>query len=217
MQPSGHSSLPLRPQWTAPQQQQPYPNPAAMQNYFQQSAYSSHYAQAYMQAQGIQPAPLPLHASTRGAYTQSGPSSRPSNNTARQPRNAQPTGSWYQPGHSRCSYKNCRFTGAPKALEIHMMDRHLIFPPGWDRKAKKDEWDADPSLKGCAYSSFLPSVIVDRSKETDPNPRDKPSLGHARDTRGVEGRAAEAVSNSSSCGPQKAEDGGGCCPWPADG
>ncbi|RXW24778.1 hypothetical protein EST38_g1110 [Candolleomyces aberdarensis] len=28
------------------------------------------------------------------------------------------------------------------------MDRHLIFPPGWEKRPKKPEWDADPSLKG---------------------------------------------------------------------
>ncbi|KAI0660463.1 nuclear fragile X mental retardation-interacting protein 1-domain-containing protein [Cubamyces menziesii] len=28
------------------------------------------------------------------------------------------------------------------------MDRHLIYPPGWENRKKKDDWDADPSLKG---------------------------------------------------------------------
>ncbi|KAH6917299.1 hypothetical protein BKA70DRAFT_330195 [Coprinopsis sp. MPI-PUGE-AT-0042] len=164
MQPSGHSSLPSRPQWPAVPQQVPYQNVAAMQNYFQRGAYSSHYAQAYLQAQGIQPAlPAPPHASTHGAYSQSGPSSRPyNNNNANRPqRPVQPTGAWYQAGHSRCSYKNCQFTGAPKALEIHMMDRHLIFPPGWDKKAKKDEWDADPSLKGKRIPIQGTNLILD--------------------------------------------------------
>ena len=30
-----------------------------------------------------------------------------------------------------------------------MMDRHLIFPLGWEHRKRKDDWDADPSLKGC--------------------------------------------------------------------
>lgn len=29
-----------------------------------------------------------------------------------------------------------------------MMDRHLIFPPGWDKRPRKADWDADPSMKG---------------------------------------------------------------------
>jgi Nuclear fragile X mental retardation-interacting protein 1 (NUFIP1) len=31
-----------------------------------------------------------------------------------------------------------------------MMDRHLIYPPGWEKRRKKPDWDADPSLKGSA-------------------------------------------------------------------
>ena len=54
-------------------------------------------------------------------------------------------GSWYQPGNCRCTRQGCAFTGSNKSVEIHMMDRHFIFPPGWQ---KKDEWDTDPSLKG---------------------------------------------------------------------
>ncbi|EPQ60715.1 hypothetical protein GLOTRDRAFT_118856 [Gloeophyllum trabeum ATCC 11539] len=37
--------------------------------------------------------------------------------------------------------------GSKKSVEIHMMDRHLIYPPGWEKRQKND-WDADPSLKG---------------------------------------------------------------------
>jgi len=29
------------------------------------------------------------------------------------------------------------------------MDRHLIYPSGWEKRQKKRDWDADPSLKGC--------------------------------------------------------------------
>ena len=33
------------------------------------------------------------------------------------------------------------------------MDRHLIYPPGWEKK-KKPSWDADPSLKGSVVLFF---------------------------------------------------------------
>lgn len=55
--------------------------------------------------------------------------------------------SWYQAGNTRCSHPGCKFSGSQKSVEIHMMDRHLIFPPGWDKR-KKSDWDTDPSLKG---------------------------------------------------------------------
>ena len=55
-------------------------------------------------------------------------------------------GSWYQSGNCRCTRQGCPFTGSRKSVEIHMMDRHFIFPPGWE---KKNDWDADPSLRGC--------------------------------------------------------------------
>lgn len=49
-------------------------------------------------------------------------------------------------GDSKCRYEGCSFGGSKKSVDTHMMDRHLIYPPGW--KKKKDNWDADPSLKG---------------------------------------------------------------------
>ncbi|KZT05961.1 uncharacterized protein LAESUDRAFT_813190 [Laetiporus sulphureus 93-53] len=55
---------------------------------------------------------------------------------------------WYQPGNTRCTHVGCKFVGSKKAVEIHMMDRHLIFPPGWENRKRKSDWDADPSLKG---------------------------------------------------------------------
>lgn len=61
---------------------------------------------------------------------------------------SRPNGQWYQPGSARCSQPGCQFTGSPKSVEIHMMDRHLIYPPGWEKRKKQDDWDADPSLKG---------------------------------------------------------------------
>ncbi|PFH54558.1 hypothetical protein AMATHDRAFT_72334 [Amanita thiersii Skay4041] len=60
------------------------------------------------------------------------------------------TSTWYQYGNVKCTYRDCSFTGSPKSVEIHMMDRHLIYPPGWEKQKQrqKSEWDADPSLKG---------------------------------------------------------------------
>ena len=58
---------------------------------------------------------------------------------------------WYAPGSSRCAHPGCGFAGAPKAVEVHMMDRHLVYPAGWDRRKRAGEWDADPSLKGCVF------------------------------------------------------------------
>ncbi|KAI0756615.1 nuclear fragile X mental retardation-interacting protein 1-domain-containing protein [Daedaleopsis nitida] len=55
---------------------------------------------------------------------------------------------WYQPGTCRCSMQGCSFTGSKKAVDIHMMDRHLVYPPGWEYRKRKNDWDADPSLKG---------------------------------------------------------------------
>jgi len=50
------------------------------------------------------------------------------------------------PGYIRCGHEGCLFSGAHKTVEIHKMDRHLIFPPGW--KKPRGDWDTDPSLKG---------------------------------------------------------------------
>jgi len=44
-------------------------------------------------------------------------------------------------------YDQCTFSGSQKAVEIHMMDRHLIYPPNHNKNKQRD-WDADPSLKG---------------------------------------------------------------------
>ncbi|EMD42234.1 hypothetical protein CERSUDRAFT_41682 [Gelatoporia subvermispora B] len=55
---------------------------------------------------------------------------------------------WYQSGNIRCTKPGCTFTGSKKAVETHMMDRHLIYPPGWESRKRKNDWDADPSLKG---------------------------------------------------------------------
>ncbi|KIJ45286.1 hypothetical protein M422DRAFT_30134 [Sphaerobolus stellatus SS14] len=58
-------------------------------------------------------------------------------------------GPWYTPGDVRCAHQGCPFTGSQKSVEIHRMDRHLIYPASWQKnKNAKDNWDADPSLKG---------------------------------------------------------------------
>ncbi|KAI9572886.1 hypothetical protein HD554DRAFT_2202714 [Boletus coccyginus] len=67
-------------------------------------------------------------------------------------------GSWYQPGNCRCTRQGCPFTGSRKSVEIHMMDRHFIFPPGWE---KKDDWDADPSLRGKRIAIQGTSLVLD--------------------------------------------------------
>ncbi|TFK77014.1 hypothetical protein BDN72DRAFT_890797 [Pluteus cervinus] len=102
-----------------------------MQQYYNPYV-SSHYAQAYAQYAQYQPLPvqhIPQYVPPpRPTYSQ--------------------MSSWYQTGSSRCSYKRCTFTGSEKSVEVHMMDRHLIYPPGWDRNKSSSGWDADPSLKG---------------------------------------------------------------------
>ncbi|KAI6047559.1 nuclear fragile X mental retardation-interacting protein 1-domain-containing protein [Pisolithus marmoratus] len=75
-------------------------------------------------------------------------------------------GSWYQPGNSRCQRQGCPFTGSHKSVEIHMMDRHFIFPSGWE-KNKKDDWDADPSLKGKPIPIQGTSVLLDTPEAVD--------------------------------------------------
>jgi hypothetical protein len=44
-------------------------------------------------------------------------------------------------GPVRCSYPGCEYSGYAKGIEIHKMDRHLIFPPGY--KPPKSAPDAD--------------------------------------------------------------------------
>lgn len=75
-------------------------------------------------------------------------------------------GSWYQPGNFRCQRQGCPFMGSQKSVEVHMMDRHFIFPPGWEEN-KKDEWDADPSLKGKPVLIQGTSVLLDTPEAID--------------------------------------------------
>ena len=71
-------------------------------------------------------------------------------------------GSWYQSGNCRCTRQGCSFIGSRKSVEIHMMDRHFIFPPGWE---KRDDWDADPSLRGCLIVVILRWPLTDADLE----------------------------------------------------
>ncbi|KAF8898649.1 hypothetical protein BD779DRAFT_1607395 [Infundibulicybe gibba] len=104
-----------------------------------QPYYSSYYSQAYMQAyakvENYSPASTNL------------PINPPSNNSrSNDPRLVRNLG--------------CSFTGSQKTVEIHMMDRHLIFPLGWDNR-KKSDWDADPSLKGKPIPIQGTNIILD--------------------------------------------------------
>ena len=98
------------------------------------SPVSSHYAQAYLQNS--------LGGFPQQTQTQTSPSTSTSAPTF-QPR-PRPRGS-----HG-CTHDRCTFSGSQKAVEIHMMDRHLIYPP--NHKNKQRDWDADPSLKGHVFS-----------------------------------------------------------------
>ena len=121
------------------------------------STYSSHYAQAYLQHSAPAPLTTPEGFTFSSTYNPHNPSiinnqSRPVHSQfPRNPnptRHSQPSTSWYQPGNSRCTYKQCTFSGSAKSVEIHMADRHLIHPKGWEQRNKGSDWDADPSLKG---------------------------------------------------------------------
>ncbi|CAE6395976.1 unnamed protein product [Rhizoctonia solani] len=39
-------------------------------------------------------------------------------------------------GPVRCGHEGCLFAGTHKEVEVHKMDRHLIFPPGWQEKGQ---------------------------------------------------------------------------------
>jgi hypothetical protein len=107
-------------------------------------AYSSHYAQAYIQANtGMPSTSQVVHHQPIGL-----PPNPYLNHTTSIPMPARNLPMRANPGDQRCTYKECTFVGSRKALEIHRMDRHLIYPPGWEKRPKADNWDADPSLKG---------------------------------------------------------------------
>jgi hypothetical protein len=52
-------------------------------------------------------------------------------------------------GPVRCSYPGCEYSGYAKGVEIHKMDRHLLFPPGY--KPPKSAPDADVGLVFLRY------------------------------------------------------------------
>ncbi|KAL5518885.1 hypothetical protein ACEPAH_568 [Sanghuangporus vaninii] len=78
----------------------------------------------------------------------------------------QPT-HWYEPGNYRCTHEQCSFTGSKKSVEIHMMDRHLIYPPGWEKRKRRVDWDADPSLRGKKIPIQGTNVILDAPEAID--------------------------------------------------
>ncbi|KAF8560436.1 hypothetical protein OG21DRAFT_1401275 [Imleria badia] len=138
---------------------------------------SPHYYQAYLQAysnprprttaDGYTLSSTYVPGTTRQTYTatltapspRDHPSVQAQSQTSVKPvLNHLTHGSWYQPGNSRCARQGCPFTGSRKSVEIHMMDRHLIYPPGWQ---KKDDWDADPSLKGKLLAIQGTSLVLD--------------------------------------------------------
>ncbi|KZT30493.1 hypothetical protein NEOLEDRAFT_13131 [Neolentinus lepideus HHB14362 ss-1] len=178
MPPPGHSSLPQRPH--QPQHafhgtQAANAVAAALQNPYSQYYYQSpQYSQAYLNAVGAT-----LSGTTPQGYTLSstyvaGPSNHPSGPTLRSAQDSQlrpsrppSTGSWYQPGNERCTYRDCQFTGSKKSVEIHMMDRHLIYPPGWQKRKKQSDWDADPSLKGKPIPIQGTNLILDTPEALD--------------------------------------------------
>ena len=126
----------ITPPWPPPLQKKimnPWQYPQSTEIFY--SPVSSHYAQAY------------LHNSLRGLPQQTPTQTAPSTSTS---------ASTFQPrprhkGTHRCTYDQCTFSGSQKAVEIHMMDRHLIYPPNYNN-SKQREWDADPSLKGYVFS-----------------------------------------------------------------
>ncbi|KAF8216135.1 nuclear fragile X mental retardation-interacting protein 1-domain-containing protein [Mycena galopus ATCC 62051] len=120
-----------------------------------------------MQQQAPAAATTPQGYTLSSTYNPAGPSTY---NPAGPPNASRPSASsapWYQPGSSRCTYKDCTFRGSPQTVETHMMDRHLIFPPGWEKRKKKPEWDADPSLKGKPIPIQGTTVILDSPEQLE--------------------------------------------------
>ncbi|KAF9532014.1 nuclear fragile X mental retardation-interacting protein 1-domain-containing protein, partial [Crepidotus variabilis] len=121
--------------------------------------YGSHYAQAYYGQASVASVP------SVGGYCNP---QMPTQNTSR-PKTL-PTylmSSWYQGGNNRCTQPGCSFTGSQKSVETHMMDRHLIYPPGWAKRKQKSDWDTDPSLKGKPIPIQGTSVILDTPEVID--------------------------------------------------
>ena len=124
------------------------------QGYSVPSYYNSHYVQAYLQA-----------SANVSVVNHANSSTDPNSNTYLV-NNTPASGAlktsfldsksfWYQPGKNRCNQQGCTFFGSYKSVEIHKMDRHLIYPSGWEKRKKKSDWDADPSLKGSIFFIFI--------------------------------------------------------------
>ncbi|KAF9069135.1 hypothetical protein BDP27DRAFT_1223174 [Rhodocollybia butyracea] len=165
---------------TAPSQAAAFALRSALANPYSQT-YSSHYAQAYMQQYNAKPLTnaegytisstynaSPSYQNQFHARNDPQPLAGPSRPQSQSYGNgnsvrslAQANSSWYQAGHDRCTYRGCNFTGSAKSVEIHMMDRHLIYPPGWDKQQKQSDWDADPSLKGQPIPIQGTNLILD--------------------------------------------------------
>jgi hypothetical protein len=61
-------------------------------------------------------------------------------NANRPPPQFRPSG----PATHNCTHRDCTYAGSRKDVELHMMDRHLIFPPGWkDREGKRKRDDEE--------------------------------------------------------------------------
>ncbi|KAF5374956.1 hypothetical protein D9758_000193 [Tetrapyrgos nigripes] len=160
--------LPPRPNFT-PQNHNSYATsqafhgiPPELANPFPQAC-SSHYAQAYMQNYAPQPLTTPEGYTYSSTYTSA---AQPTLQYATAPKPPKTSifaanSTWYQPGNVRCTYKNCTFTGSSKTVEIHMMDRHLIYPPGWEKRKKTQDWDADPSFKGKSIPIQGTKILLD--------------------------------------------------------
>ncbi|KAF8168014.1 hypothetical protein B0H34DRAFT_42020 [Crassisporium funariophilum] len=128
--------------------------------------YNSHYVQAYSQqstSAGNNYSSLEANAGPSVVNSNHwNSSSGPMTETYRPPiSNSASMSSWYQSGNNRCSQPGCSFSGSHKSVEIHLMDRHLIYPPGWEKRNKKQDWDADPSLKGKPIPIQGTNVILD--------------------------------------------------------
>ncbi|KAH9984671.1 nuclear fragile X mental retardation-interacting protein 1-domain-containing protein [Russula compacta] len=80
------------------------------------------------------------------------------------PRGAPPT-HWYASGNSKCTHSGCTFTGSVSSVQTHMMDRHLIYPPGWNFRKRQPDWDADPSLKGKLIPILGTNVRLDTPED----------------------------------------------------
>ncbi|RPD82034.1 hypothetical protein L226DRAFT_564663 [Lentinus tigrinus ALCF2SS1-7] len=136
---------------------------AALSNPYGQAQYgypqAAHYAQAYAQYyNGPGPSAVTAQGYTiSSTYVPGTQYNAPYGSRQHSAQRPQPhshahgggqPGGWYQPGTIPCSQQGCSFMGSKKAVEIHLMDRHLIYPQGWEHRKRKNDWDADPSLKG---------------------------------------------------------------------